>query len=250
MRLEGIATRLIGLMFKTEGRLSRTGRLAGRSPIRALALNRRGSLRAGERRDATGASGLRDLLWPPPPPRASAVDPRRGGRHRRGELRLGGDRRYRCAGARRRGLPRIPGRGVGRSAGCRSTPRSTPATPCAKHGRCGFDTMEAFQLHQLRGARIVHGGGFGCVPMFDAAGTRRHRRSVRAAHRAQRTPPWRVRAVPAWRRRLGARGSRAGRRVAVRSTQPAAVGAAPGTPIAVAARYRPGHAALDVGGDW
>jgi PAS domain S-box-containing protein len=120
-----------------------------------------------------------------------------------------------------------------------------------------FDSMVGFQQAYpgFEVPEIVHGGGFGCVPMFDAAGTAI---GVASFQFGPRTAPdahrrGDVRAIVG----LAAQSLERAllyeleRRVAGTLQQSLLPSVLPQDPrIAVAARYRPGTQELDVGGDW
>ena len=120
-----------------------------------------------------------------------------------------------------------------------------------------FDTMDGFRqaYPAFEVPAIVHGGGFGCVPMFDAAGTPIGVASFQFGPRLAPDARSRgdVRAIVG----LAAQSLERAllyeleRRVAGTLQQSLLPSALPADPrIAVAARYRPGTQELDVGGDW
>jgi PAS domain S-box-containing protein len=135
---------------------------------------------------------------------------------------------------------------------------SMPACDAVRGAReLWFDTLDDFRraYPAFDGPEVVQGGGFGCVPMLDAAGTvigvvsfqfgtrdrldTRRRGHVRAivglaAQSLERSRLYELE-----------------RRVAGTLQESLLPSALPHDPrIAVAARYRPGTQELDVGGDW
>ena len=252
----------IGLMFKAEGRLSKDERRLAKAfaDQGALALER-ARLFEAERaaRDATerlqtfatslaAAATTREVL----------STPGGGGRrHHRGGLRLGRDRRRGCAGARRRRLARVRG-GRDRAVPPDVARHPIPACDAVRGGQeIWFDTLEDFHVAYpaFEMPAHLHGGGFGCVPMFDAAG---RPIGVASFQLGPRSAPDRqkradVRAIVGLAAQSLERAQLYERERTVAMTLqesllPSAL--AERSRIAVASRYLPGTQELEVGGDW